>query len=393
MCKLYPYQQNAVGMLRSGSILRGGVGSGKSITALAYFLVTCGSVISESGEVSEPTKNVPLYIITTAMKRDNGEWAQECKKMHVTAVIDSWNNIKKYESESHAFFIFDEQRVVGSGVWVKAFLRIAANNRWILLSATPGDTWIDYIPVFQANGFYKNRSDFLRRHVIFSPYTTFPKIERYINVPMLEMYRKRITVNMDFSRETVRHHRRLVLPYDQEKTRYIVKMRKDPDTEEFISTASEVVHALRKVCGTDPSRVEAVRDILKRHNRIIVFYNFNYERDLLLRIRDAPVAQWNGSCHMPVPDTDRWMYLVQYAAGSEGWNCVTANTVVFYSMSYSYRKMEQASGRVDRMNTHYTDLYYYTLISDSPIEHAIEKAVHAKERFNERAWVNTSGLA
>ena len=165
--QLRDYQLDAVRRMKNGCILCGGVGSGKSRTALAYYY------LCEDGEIGtdeyvpmgDPPKD--LYIITTARKRDTCEWEGELSPFLLSpnhevnlysnkVVIDSWNNIQKYAEVQNAFFIFDEQRVVGTGAWVKAFLRITKANRWILLSATPGDTWQDYIPVFIANGFYKN---------------------------------------------------------------------------------------------------------------------------------------------------------------------------------------------------------------------------------------------
>ena len=139
-------------------------------------------------------------------------------------VVDSWNNIKKYVDVKNAFFIFDEQRVVGSGAWVKAFLKITKSNNWVLLSATAGDTWSDYIPVFIANGFYKNRSEFIQQHVIYSRFTKYPQIDRYINTGRLIRLRKKILIDMDFKRQTIAHHNDIYVTYDVTKYKSVVKI-------------------------------------------------------------------------------------------------------------------------------------------------------------------------
>ena len=387
----YEHQKIAIDKLKSGSILCGGVGSGKSRTALAYFFIReCGGEIGLDGsDLYSPMKNKKrLYIITTARKRDTSEWEKECLPFLIDdVVIDSWNNIIKYTGITNAFFIFDEQRVVGSGAWVKAFLKITKANNWILLSATPGDVWMDYIPVFIANGFYRNRSDFIRQHVIFSRYSKYPKVERYINVGTLIRHKKDILVNMKYSRPTVTHDKNIFVEYNKKDFDRVFKMRWNVFEEKPIENISELGYVLRKVCNIDPSRIEAVKQLIKTHPKVIIFYNFDYELDILRQIgkdMKMPTAEWNGHKHEPIPAKKSWIYLVQYAAGAEGWNCITTDTIIFYSQNYSYKATVQAAGRIDRLNTPFTDLYYYYILSRSPIDVAIENCLKRKENFNER---------
>jgi hypothetical protein len=342
-----------------------------------------------------------LYIITTARKRDTLEWEQEMTPFMLTTnpevtlykdlkvVIDSWNNIKKYADVKDAFFIFDEQRVVGSGQWVKSFLKICRNgNFWILLSATPGDTWMDYIPVFVANGFFKNRTEFIDEHVVYRRFTKFPQVDRYLGTRRLERLRDSILVNMDFKRPTIQHHEDIWVEYDRQKYKDICRTRWNPWENEPIQNASEFCHCLRKVVNLDPSRLTMLLEILEKHPKAIIFYNFDYELELLKDINvffypRLEIAEWNGHKHQDIPEGDRWIYLVQYNAGAEGWNCSKTDTIIFYSQNYSYKVMVQASGRIDRMNTPYTDLYFYHLKSHSSIDLAISKALREKKKFNE----------
>lgn len=402
--RLYDYQLEAVKKMRNGCILNGGVGSGKSMTALAYYyLQNDGEWKCLDGAdyipMSDPPKD--LHIITTARKRDTLEWEGELSHFLLSThkeanlysnkvVVDSWNNIGKYSEIQDAFFIFDEQRVVGSGAWVKAFIKIAKHNDWILLSATPGDTWSDYIPVFIANGFYKNRTEFIREHVIYSRFSKYPKIDRYQNTGRLIRLRNRILVDMDFKRETISHHEDVYVKYDIPKYKDVMRNRWDPYKNEPIQQASGLCYVLRRIVNEDESRMVAVMEIMEKSPKVIIFYNFDYELELLKNLAissEVEIAEWNGHKHQPIPDSDSWIYLVQYNAGAEGWNCVKTDTIIFFSQNYSYKVMLQAAGRIDRLNTPFTDLYYYHLKSRSGIDLAISKALNAKKNFNEGKFI------
>lgn len=397
--KLRDYQLDAIKKMKTGCILCGGVGSGKSLTSIAYYYVQNGGIIGT--DIYEPMDDPPkdLYIITTARKRDTCEWDGELAPFLLSThedvnlysnkvIVDSWNNVKKYSDVKDAFFIFDEQRVVGSGTWVKAFLKIAKSNEWILLSATPGDTWQDYIPVFIANGFYKNRNDFTKEHIVYSRFSKFPKIDRYLNTERLIRLRNKILVNMDFKRETVSHHEDIYVGYDRIKYKEITKNRWDPYKNEPLQNAAGLCYVWRKLVNTDESRQVALLEVMEKHPKAIIFYNFDYELELLKNIlTEYEVAEWNGHKHQPVPTSDKWSYLVQYNAGAEGWNCITTDTIIFFSQNYSYKIMAQSAGRIDRMNTPFKDLYYYHLKSRSGIDTAIARALKEKKTFNERRYV------
>ena len=389
---LRPHQKDALTRLDNGNILWGRVGSGKSRVAVAYY--------------EKHHKDDDVYVITTAKKRDSGDWKGEFAQIAVgpdtsprictesdldiipdsaygILTVDSWNNIDKYVDVKNAFFIFDEQRLVGSGAWVKAFLKIARNNSWILLSATPGDTWLDYIPVFVANGFYKNRTEFKREHVIYAPFTKFPKVDRYVGEARLIKNRNRILVHMRYSSEIIKHEMILPVEHNEELVQSVLKNRWHIYQNRPIKDIAELYGVLRRVVNSDPSRAKTIEELLPRHPKMVVFYNFNYELDILRRFGEQiEVAEWNGWKHEEIPIGDSWLYLVQYVAGSEGWNCVETDTIVFYSLTYSYKNWHQAHGRIDRLNSPYLDLCYYTLRSKAGIDHAIWRSLKAKKNFN-----------
>lgn len=400
-------QITAVNALKNGSILHADVGTGKSRAALAYYYIrVCQGGVKINGRGSFHKMRTPrdLVIITTAKKRDGVEWDRELAdfilfrgyndEFGVNITIDSWNNITKYRKVFGSFFIFDEQRLTGSGPWVKSFYDIARKNKWILLSATPGDKWIDYAPVFIANGFYKNKTDFKRQHCVFARFSKYEKIEGYMNEGMLLKHKRDITVTMVSSmiKTAEKHHQNVTCRYDRDLYRLIFKERWDPYDNEPIEETGKLLYVLRKAVNDDPSRISAVREIFEEHPRVIIFYNYTYELDRLRWLfkeqLGVDTGEWNGQVHTGIPQTERWAYLVQYIAGCEGWNCIDTDTLIFYSMSYSYRQTFQAEGRIDRRNTPFKDLYYYKLRSMAPIDRAIEAALKKKEDFNKEKFLS-----
>lgn len=396
---LYDYQMDAVGRMFDGCILNGGVGSGKSLTGLYYYFKEYGG--SKNPDYIPMTNPCDLYIITTAKKRNDHEWDGELAHYLLgtdpelnyydnKVIVDSWQNIKKYIDVKGAFFIFDEDHVTGYGAWVKAFLKIAKSNRWIILSATAGDKWEEYIPVFIANGFYKNKTEFNNEHCIFSRFSKFPKVERYINTGRLIRYRNKLLIDMEFERPTTAHHEDIFCDYDILKYREVNKNRWNIYKDQPVINAAELCYTLRRVVNEDESRQIKLLELAEKHPRMIVFYNHDHERDILLNLyygEGVEVAEYSGHAHQQIPESDKWIYLVNYTAGCEGFNCIKTDTIVFYSQNYSYKTMIQAAGRIDRLNTPYTDLYYYHIKSRSPIDLAISRALSAKKKFNEGKFV------
>ena len=408
MVDLYPHQQDAVNKLSNGKILWGGVGSGKSLTAAAYYM--------------KVEADADVYVITTAKKRDSLDWEKEFAKFgvgkHLNATVagaltvDSWNNIGRYGNVQGSFFIFDEQRLVGSGQWSSVFINIAKKNHWILLSATPGDTWLDYIPVFVANGFYKNRTEFKREHVVYNTYSKFPKVDRYTNVGRLVKLRNHLLVEMPYLRRTTRVENTVHVAHDRELLGKVVKERWHVYENRPCRDVTELFGVMRKVVNSDAGRLSEIRRLIGIHPRVIVFYNFDYELESLRSLANPltseegsqqkntslcsgeaatsfAVAEWNGHKHQEVPTTDRWVYLVQYVAGAEGWNCIATNAMVFYSLTYSYKVWHQAHGRIDRLNTPYQTLFYYTLLSDSVVDQMVAKSLASKKSFNEAKFMRS----
>lgn len=400
---LYPHQTQALRSMHNGCIVNGGVGSGKSIVSIAYYFTkVCGGSFRTNGKgvLRDFTTPKDLVIFTTAKKRDSGEWSAECARFslsseraesfgNVQVTIDSWNNIVNYQDLKDCFVIFDEQRLVGSGAWVKSFYKIAKNNEWIILSATPGDNWMDYIPVFVANGFFKNKTEFQREHVIFNQYSKFPKVDSYRGTKHLNELRRQVLVEMPYLSKNKRHLKTWSVEFDQELVDRVMKDRWHILEERPIRDVSELFALMRRVVNSHESRTDSVITLQAKHPRLIIFYNFNYELDALRALCEElgwTYAEWNGQKHQEIPKTKSWVYLVQYTAGAEGWNCITTDAMIFYSLNYSYKIFEQAQGRTDRLNTKYTDLYYYIFRSNAWIDKSIWKSIATKRNFNESVY-------
>lgn len=373
---MYEYQLEAIDKLQSGMILWGNVGSGKSRTSLYFY---CKNY-----------SNKKLLIITTAQKRNNGEWLEECKVFGLKPIIDSWNNIRKYEKYENYFIIFDEDHLTGYGAWSKTFIKMAKCNDWLVLTGTPGDNYSEFMTVFIAKGWYKNKRDFEENHVIYSRYSKYPKVDRYINQGLLEKHRRDILVKM-FVEKRPRVHKEIVITqYDISKYKKAYKEKRDENNKPFKNATAFCLY-LRKICNEDESKIVKVRELLLKHNKVIIFYNYLYEKEILLKLlktmKTFNVGEYNGQHHDDIPIGERWAYLCQYTAASEGWNCLLCDTMIFFSMSYSYKAMEQAAGRINRVNTPYKDLYYYYLRTTSSIDLSINRALSTKRNFNESTFI------
>lgn len=373
--QLTPEQEQAVTKLKTGSILYGGVGSGKTYTSLVYY--------------KEVHSDVPLYVITTAKVRDSHSWEESAANLGIKSItVDSWNNIEKYVTKN-GFFIFDEQKTLTYGKWSRTLIKIARSGKpWIMLSATPGDTWLDYMVVFIANGFYRNPTQFKEQHIVYNPYVKFPQIKEYINEGILMRHRRDILVPLVVKRHTRRHFESIYTDFNIALYSKVMTNRFNYLKNRPIKNASELTQLVRRIISSSPGRIRALKEQMAKYPKMIVFYNYDYEKDIIIKAAEQGgynVAQYNGKVHDDLPESETWIYAVQYTA-AEGWNATSTNHIVFYSPNYSWKVTEQAQGRIDRLNTKFTDLYYTFLVSHSSIDEAVLKSVAQKKKFNESYW-------
>jgi superfamily II DNA or RNA helicase len=211
---------------------------------------------------------------------------------------------------------------------------------------------------------------------------------------------------MPYLGHTTRVINNIEVPHDEELLKKVMEKRWNVFEDRPLTGVADLFSVMRRVVNSSPvnfkkSRLEICQSLMKKHPKLIVFYNFDYELEDLRSLASGltmkgqagsdpkrlMVSEWNGHKHQLIPQTERWVYLVQYAAGAEGWNCTETDAMVFYSLPYSYKYWQQAHGRIDRMNTPYSKLFYYSLVSKSFIDTAISKCLREKKDFNESVCV------
>ena len=407
---LKPFQENCLERLSTGKVLAADTGAGKSIMSLAWYLSK--ECASDEHSLKSGAKawtlyhgSPDLYIITTPKKRDSEEWESDLSKFNlvkgrnskemgeVNIFIDSWNNIKKYTEIKNSVFIFDEQRAVGSGTWAKSFVKIAKQNHWIMLSATPGDTWSDWCPLMIAKGYYPNRTAFFNKHAVYNPYVKYREIIRWDNTDELEYYRSKMLVTCRMEKKTTRHFEEVIADCSNKyEVKRAYKERTNPKTGEPFKSASELCAYTRNIINTDPTRSAVGLKIIQMYDRIIIFYTLTDELEGIkwaCNKAGRKMYFYNGEIHDQVPTGNNWAYIVQYTAGSEAWNCTTCNAMLFWDLTYSYKQFKQATGRIDRLNTPYSDLYYYAIRSYMPLDLAIRRALREKKDFNSRGFLKS----
>ena len=199
-------------------------------------------------------------------------------------------------------------------------------------------------------------------------------------------------VKIDYEKPTERHFEVMLASYDREAYRKLMRERWNVYEGKPVESVSELCYLLQRVVNSDPTRIESTIEVSEKNPKLVIFYSYDYELDILRNAawpEGTVVKEWNGHKHEEIPDSERWVYLVNYKGGSEGWNCTETNTMLFYSQSYSYKATEQAMGRIDRRNTPYRDLYYYSFRSYAPIDIAISRALKRKKNFNESRFVSS----
>lgn len=395
---LYKTQYQVIPKIKNGNVIVGGTGVGKSRTSLAYYCYKNGGMLEDCGiNISNFLKRKEkkkLIVITIAKKRNDMDWEKEALPFGIVGelIVDSWNNIKKYKDFENCFFIFDEQKTVTYGTWSKTFIKICKKNEWIMLSATPGDKWIDYMAIFIANGIYKNQTHFEYEHVVFDRMSKYKNILRYINTDVLEKHRNKIFIFMKASSERTKYKKYIEHDYDMISYNLVNEKRWNIFKEKPIKDAGELCYTSRKVVNMSKTKLYIIDKIIKEKKKVIIFYNYNYELEILeqfLNDNKIKYSQYNGIKHEKIPTGESWAYLVNYSAGAEAWNCIDTNTIIFYSLNYAYRVMKQSAGRIDRSNSPYMELHYYYLITNSKIDKAILKALKNKKKFNELSFSKT----
>lgn len=142
----------------------------------------------------------------------------------------------------------------------------------------------------------------------------------------------------------------------------------------------------RQLCGRyNQNKIAVLKDLLDSTNdRMVIFYNFTAEFNLIKTLTDRPISFINGG------GTDLINYeiccdsltLVQYQAGAMGHNLERANIIVYFTLPLSSELFEQSRKRIHRIGQTRTCFYYYLLTRKS-VEEKILRVLRQRRDFTD----------
>lgn len=150
----------------------------------------------------------------------------------------------------------------------------------------------------------------------------------------------------------------------------------------------------RMLCGSyNSDKIAALKDLIEStEDRLIIFYNFNGElevlRDLCASV-ERPVSIICGN----IKDLSSYekskdsVTLVQYQAGAMGLNLQKSNKIVYFTPPLSSEFFEQSKKRIHRIGQDRTCFYYYLICSGS-IEEKIYRTLAMRKDYTERLFEN-----
>lgn len=140
----------------------------------------------------------------------------------------------------------------------------------------------------------------------------------------------------------------------------------------------------RALCGVyNKNKHEAFKDLLdSTDDRVIVFYNFWHELDVLEKLTDRPKSYVNGKMRdlENYEKHDNSITFINYASGSSGLNLQKANKIVYFSLPLSCEFYMQSLKRIHRIGQEKPCFYYFLIVGNS-IEEKIQKALKRGEDY------------
>jgi SNF2 family DNA or RNA helicase len=144
----------------------------------------------------------------------------------------------------------------------------------------------------------------------------------------------------------------------------------------------------RMLCGHyNQDKLDALKDLIdSTEDRLIVFYNFNDELNLILNlIGDRPVSIINGSTKdlSAYEDHDDAVTLVQYQAGAMGLNLQKANKIIYFTLPEKSELFEQSKKRIHRIGQTQRCFYYIMMVENSIEEDVLSTLEMRKDYTDE----------
>lgn len=410
MVTLYKYQHEYLEGLPPKFIFAADTGTGKTLMSLAHYDVW-----------SYPR---PLLILAPASKVQTGDWEEEIERWYEGRQKPEYEiysyekfsrnpSIKRYHKDgflgvwrdwlarhpSDFAVIADEVHKgknpqSGNG---KRLFEVATRAKFFVgLSATPmPNGWIDAANYFKIFGYTKGITDFKRRYCRIVDYKGFPEIVEYYRQG--ELQRLWNNIAKPLSKDAALDLPSVTsIPINLPTGPDYIKVQKDRlFNDKFLDNPAALMHALRQ--SLIKPKLAWLDEFLEgASGNIVVFYNYVGERERITtllkqkKFKDRPVFRMDGQKH-ELPPKSAWeglsrsITLAQYQSGSQGVEMTYADTIVYFSPTYSYMNYEQSQGRINR-NGQTKKMTLYLLRAPSTIERDIWGALKEKRDFQEKQW-------
>lgn len=381
MTKLYDYQTKYLENLPRNVIMAADVGLGKTIMAMEH---------AKRHDVKK------LVVIAPASKVRTGDWQREIEQFYgamVHEVISYEMFVKKWRElvDNDTTLIIDESHMACNATTKRGktiLLACRIVKQWIMLSATPlPNGWRSGETYAILTGLSRNKTDFVNRFQIIDRSRGFPLHLGYREEGVLDDWWAKIAKPLVRTGDLVLPSRnigieppmpsRLASTYKRAMKDRLYRPTKDAE-EEMLDSPSKLFATLRQI--PTPARVDALQSIVESTTEhIVVFYNFNVERDAVLAMlkksfKERKVYEQSGH-KSNLPPRDKWeklkpsVTLVQYQSGAQAIELTYASITVYLSPCTSFANYEQSKGRTRRNGQKKTTLFYHIAAEGSLDRH------------------------
>lgn len=419
MKTLFKYQQKIVdNETKPSSALFMEPGTGKTVTSLALFkkskqpklLVIC--IISKLQDWKDDIASETLRdsIILNQGSKKNKEIIE---KREVDTYIINFESVWRIEDEilkwadEETYIIVDESHKMKSnsskvGKFFKK-LKKRTKTKCILTGTPQSSGYLDYYnQMYFIDAFNINLSMFKDTFCVYETrrYTGYPfqELVGYKNVGALE---RSIKKNSVFFKREINNNE---IPVDID-----VKLPKPKEYNKFVLTriykdyaadnSSKMFVGLRTASSgyigghkIDNPKIQWLEEYLEGLDyRVVLFYNFNVERDSIRELLDKmkiPYSEYNGEIKdlTNFHKHDNAVVLCQYMSASLGINdLVKSNVCVMYSPSTNYTDYVQSKKRIDRIGQTKKPLFY-NLYCEKTVEENILKTIKKGQNFDDKMF-------
>lgn len=148
----------------------------------------------------------------------------------------------------------------------------------------------------------------------------------------------------------------------------------------------------RQLCGQySEFKLQTFKELVQStQDRLIVFYNFNAELELLKRIAaslDRPISEVNGQTKdlTAYEQEDNSITFIQYQAGAMGLNLQKANKIIYFTLTDKSELFEQSKKRIHRIGQE-QPCFYYILMCKGSVEEVILQTLEMRKDFTDELF-------